>query len=338
MIKHLVEDGRYDYIETGSLISIRKNVEKIQIPSEERHMELRPLTFEEFMWAQGNEVSLEIVKDCFDSGYISREAHSRMMAEFRKYMVIGGMPQVVDAYLRTHNIMDVDDIKNDILDLYRSDMENIPRLLGANALNLFNTVPSMLSSHGKVFSPNKVKTGARLRTYESSTTWVREAKLINQCYKLNDPSVAYSLSIDPSRYKNYFLDTGLLISLAFGKNREKLSDTYSALINGKLNINEGMFFENIIAQELVALGYELRFSEFYHKDSKELQEVDFIIPGIEKMIPLESKSVSSSKHISLDRFMDKYRNRVEKAYVIHSKELRSEGNITYLPAYMVMFL
>lgn len=252
-----------------------------------------------------------------------------MMAEFRKYMIIGGMPQAVGKYLESNSMSEVEDIKEDILNLYRSDMAKIPGTTGTAALGIFNDLPGMLNAHSKVFSPGKINEGTRTREYGSALVWLREAKIINQCYRLGDPGIAYSLATDPLRFKNYFFDTGLRISLAFGKKRKNLDETYAALLRGKPNVNEGMFFENVIAQELVANGYDLRFSEFYHKDSANLQEVDFIIPGAKKIYPLESKPATSSKHVSLDRFTDKYRDRVEKAYVIHTKEMKTEGKTVF---------
>ncbi|WP_400232935.1 ATP-binding protein [Methanomethylophilus alvi] len=339
MIKYLVADGRFDYIETGSLISIRKNVVNIQIPSEERHIEMFPLDFEEFLWAQGDTVSTSILRSVFsDKEPLGKGSHRKLIDAFRTYMVVGGMPQVVDKFLTTGNFMDAEKVKRDIIDLYRLDLEKLPGNLGFRALKIFDSIPALLSAHSKVFSPGKIESKSRNRQYEGSITWLREAKLINICECVDDPSVAYGLTLNHSRFKCYFLDTGLLLSLAFGKNRKELEDTYMAMVRGKLSVNEGMFFENVVAQELKAHGHDLVFTVFRHKDVTTQYEVDFLIPGSGKISPIEVKSSASSRHKSLDVFMEKFGTRTDTAYVIHSKDLRVDGKVVYLPIYMTMFL
>lgn len=339
MIKHLVADGRFDYIETGSLISIRKNVKGIQIPSEERHLEMFPMDFEEFLWARGDDVSVSALKILFDKKEaLGKDLHRKIMDSFSMYMVVGGMPQVVDRFLSTGNLMEAEKVKRDIIGLCRSDLSKLPGQMGSRALMVFDRLPALLSSHSKVFSPGKVETRSRARQYDRSIAWLKEAKLINLCERVDDPNVAHDLNKGGSRFKCYFMDTGLLVSMAFGRSRPELEESYRLLMGGRLSINEGMFFENVVAQELRAKGHDLLFSTFRHGASTAIYEIDFLIPGARNICPVEVKSSVSVRHASLDMFMEKFGKRVDAAYVVHAKDLRTDGRYTYLPAYMTMFL
>ncbi len=338
MIKSLVKDHRYDYMETGSLISLRRNVKDIRIPSEEHGITMYPMDFEEWLWANGDETSAGILKKMFDERTpLGLHAHKAMMEKFKTYMVVGGMPQAVDRFLQTNNLMMSERAKNDIIALYNNDLMKLSDNLAERTQALFKGIPALLSTRKKVFSPGLIMKGARSRSFSRAVDWLAKADIALQCRLCRDPDVALALTSDASRTKLYLLDTGLLLTLAFGHNKKKLEDTYKMLISGDLSINEGMFFENAVAQQLASLGYELMFHEFRIGDSQ-LYEVDFILPGTEGVIPIEVKSSASSRHKSLDVFMEKNRSRIEKAYVIHSKDLRVDGDVTYIPVYMTMFL
>lgn len=337
MLKQLVADGRYHYIETGSLISVYKNVKNILIPSEEHPIPMYPMDFEEWLWANGNESTVHNLRQFFESREsVGMHVHKALLERFMTYLIVGGMPQVVDTYLRTNNMAKVDEKKNEVLDLYRSDMVKLPERQYEYARALFDGIPTLLSSRKKTFSPGKIMKGSRSRSFSGSITWLDDAKMILPCYSCNDPNVTVNLTCDKSLSKLYFVDTGLLISLAFGKGNPHINDVYMDLIRGKLSINQGMFFENMVAQQLVAKGYKLMFHQF-ESDGNEY-EVDFIIPGRRGIIPLEVKSSSSTRHRSLDLFKDKYRSRIDRTYVIHGKDLRVDGDVVYIPIYMTMFL
>ncbi len=338
MIKALVADHRYDYIETGSLISLHQNVKSILIPSEEHSITMHPMDFEEWLWANGDETSAAILREMFAQRTpLGLHAHASMMEKFKTYMVVGGMPQAVDAFLRTNNIMASERAKRDIIGLYAKDIMKLPGKRGERTGMLFRGIPVLLSSRKKTFTPGIILKGARSRDFSRPIEWIVKSDIAVPCKMCTDPSVAMFLTADSSKIKLYLLDTGLLVSLAFGNNRKELEDTYKALIAGKLSINEGMFFENAVAQQLTSLGYDLMFHEFRIGGSQ-LYEVDFILPGTKGIVPLEAKPSASSRHKSLDLFMEKKRNRVEKAFVIHGKDLRVDGDVVYIPIYMAMFL
>lgn len=339
MIKQLVQDGRYDYIETGSLIGLRSNVKGIMIPSEEMHIRMHPMDFEEFLWACGDRVTMKYVRDRFNKMEpMGREEHEAVMGRYRTYMAVGGMPQAVSAYLETKSLIAADREKRIILGLYAYDVAKFPGNLGTKASAVIRSLPSQLMRRKKVFSPSAVKKGGRNRDYERAVEWLADAQLVNPCFENSDPTVEASMGSDSARYKPYFLDTGLLVTLAFGKDREALEMTYDALLSGKLSINGGMFFENMVAQELVARGCDLNFCEFRAGDSSTVYEVDFVIPGITRIVPIEVKSSVSPRHMSLDIFREKYRSRIGRSAVIHPADLRVEDGIVYLPIYMTMLL
>lgn len=340
MIKSLVKDGRYDYIETGSLITVKSISSKIRIPSEEHKINMYPMDFEEWLWANDDDVTADMLRTLMEKKEpLGDDAHGSILRKYIEYMIIGGMPGVVSSYLEDHDIMAAESVKGDILDLYRDDIHKIKGLkTSERALNLFNSTPALLSSPHKVIAPGKIEKGTRKRDYDGAIEWLCDAKIYNRCNCSTDPGVAIGLSQDVSRVKCYFLDTGLLISLAFQHDKEGLAETYGLLLDGELSFNKGMLFENMVAQELVCRGYDLWFTEFEKKGTARKYEVDFILPGRGGIVPLEIKSGKSSSHPSLDALMDKYRDRVVKAFVIHSKDIRTEGELTYVPIYMMPFL
>lgn len=339
MIKSLVKDNRYDYIETGSLITVKSKVAGIRVPSEEHKIRMYPMDFEEWLWANGDDVTADMLKAFMEKAEsLGESAHRAMLRKYTEYMIIGGMPQVASAYLERHDLMEAEYIKRDILDLYRDDIHKIPGVSMERALALFNSLPAILSSPHKVLSPTKIKKGSRKREYDSAVEWLCDAMIFNRCRCSSDPGVAIGLSEDIGRVKCYLLDTGLLISLAFQNDKKGLAETYGLLMDGKLSINKGMLFENMVAQELVCMGCDLWFTEFEKKGSKRKYEVDFILPGRTGIVPMEVKSGKSTPHSSLDKLMEKYAERIEKAFVIHSKDVRKDGGVEYVPIYMMPFI
>ena len=268
MIKKLVKDGRYDYIETGSLISVKSKIADIRIPSEEHKINMYPMDFEEWLWANGDDVTADILRELMEKMEpLGESSHKTVLRKYIEYMIIGGMPQVVSTYLEHHDLMEAEQMKRDILDLYRDDIHKIPGVSMKRALNLFNSIPAILSSPHKVLSPTKIEKGTRRREYDGAIEWLCDAKIFNRCRCSSDPSIAIGLSENVRRVKCYFLDTGLLVSLAFQNDKNGLAETYGLLLDGKLSVNKGMLFENMVAQELTCRGYELWFTEFDKKDS-----------------------------------------------------------------------
>ena len=338
LIKYLIQDGRYDYIETGSLISIRENVKGIQIPSEEESIQMNPMDFEEWLWACGDLDSMGMIRSHFDRREpLGRVMHSVMMDKFRTYMVVGGMPGAVSAYLRDHDVSASEDVKRQIIQLYRNDMrknEHAP----LQTLRLFDTVPSRLSKRSKVFRPGSVEKGTITDDYGGAFEWLSESKIVSMCVSNTDPNPAMNLDNDRGRLKLYLLDTGLLITLAMDTGVVDRS-IFAQLARSKIGINEGMLSENYVAQALTASGHRLYFHEFYMKgDDRNLYEVDFILVKGKKIIPVESKSSKSGAHTSLDNFMGIYRKRIDGAIVLHHKDVRVDGDIIYLPIYMASLL
>ncbi len=341
LIKHLVEEGDYSYVETGSLISIRQNVENIQIPSEEHRITLNPMTFEEFLWATGARSVAENIGERFAKREpMGREFHEIAMERFKTYLLVGGMPQVVSAYVRSGRDMNVvEEEKQGIIDLYRQDMMGIRRGNGIHAAAMFESVPAMLSRHSKAVSPKVVGASPLISDYDVSMDWLCEAKICNRCRDVDEPSPALRLSFGRERYKCYLLDTGLLMTLAFDKGVLSRPDVYLAFVRGRLSMNEGMVLENAVAQMLVSEGIELHYFEFKVRgDDRHLHEVDFLVPKGTGVVPVEVKSAVSSRHASLDRFLEKYSRVAVGAVVVHTRDLREDGGVTYIPAYMAPWL
>ena len=339
MIKHLVADGRYDYIETGSLLSIKQNVSDILIPSEEMSIDMHPMDFEEFLWAQNDHITIPLLKRSFeDRSPLGQVMHKRIMGTYSIYMLVGGMPQSIEAYIEKKNFNAVETVKRMILKLYADDTSKIKIDYGSKSKRILFMVPSFLSKQEKKFSPSQLRKGSKTREYFDSVTWLSESKIVNVCYRNSDPSPALNLNLDEHTFKIYMADTGLLITASFDSNVGNRDDIYKEILKNRLNINRGMFFENMVAQTLVSTGHELVFSKFSVRDSTNMQEVDFIIANGKEIVPIDAKSAKSGKHVSLDRFMEKFSSRVKMAYVVHSKDLRVDGDIVYIPIYMTMFI
>lgn len=338
LIKYLVQDGRYDYIETGSLISLKENVKDITIPSEEKPVQMYPMDFEEWLWANGDDGTMDIIREHFRTlEPFENPVHNILLEKYRLYMITGGMPAAVAAYLEKHDLRDSEKVKRQILALYKADMhKNLEN--GVVTEKIFESIPSRLAARTKVFRPGDAVVGGLTENLQYQFDWLSESKIVNLCLSNTDPNPAMNLNNDFRRFKTYLMDTGLLITLAFDSGVIDGS-VFVSLARSDLSINEGMLFENMVAQELVSAGHRLYFHEFYlEHDKKNLCEVDFILVKKKKLIPVEVKSSRSTRHKSLDRFMEKYSARLGKVFIIHSKDIQIEGNITYLPIYMASLL
>lgn len=341
LVKHLVADRRYDYIETGSLISINKNVKDILIPSEERHVNMFPMDFEEFLWAMGEEMLMPYIRECFAKQQLMGQAlHRRAMDYLRQYIIVGGMPQAVQAYVDTRSFEKADKEKRDILQLYRSDIRKYATGYESKVARIFDTLPGQLQKHEKKFRLSALKSRARFRDYESSFLWLEDAMVVNVCYSASAPSVGLRLKMDDSTLKCYMGDTGLLISLAFDENAIASEELYRKLMLDKLEINKGMLVENLVAQMLRVSGHELYFFSSYSKtDSEETMEIDFLVrkPTISSrhnISPIEVKSSKNYTLSSLKKFRNKYAQQLSTPYVLHSSDVKVEDGVVYLPLYM----
>lgn len=345
-IKHLVNDGRYDYIETGSLISIKENVEDILIPSEERQMKMYPLDFEEFMWAMNeNELSNLIKKSFVEQKELPQSLHEKSMLLFKEYMLIGGMPQSLVAYIENNKDFEKSDKeKRDILSLYRNDIMKIKSSNRAKVLAIFDQIPGLLSQHEKRVVFKNIIPGSFAEQYEDSFFWLDNSFIANNCYLCNDPNIGLSFNENRSYVKCYMGDTGLLTSHAFDENELMEEEIYRGIIKGNLSLNNGMLYENCIAQSLVANGHRLFFYTHYSEEKHRNDiEIDFLISNKSKvnykLYPIEVKSGKNYSTVSLERFIDKFRSRIDTAYIIHPKNLsRLNDKILCIPSYMTFCL
>ena len=343
-IKPLVADGRYQYIETGSLISIKKNVEGILIPSEERHVKMYPMDFEEFLWANGEESLMDVIRDAFSRRVPLGPLHRRAMDAFRTYRLVGGMPQAVRKYVETHDFEKVDRTKRDILGLYRS---AIAKYAGANALkveSMWDAIPAQLSRHEKSYNLADIADNARMREYEDPAFWLKDAMTCNFCYNATEPNLGLSLSADHTTFKCYMADTGLLVSHAFDENELVAEAIHKRLLTGDISVNEGMIMENVVAQMLVATGRKLYFyarSDPY--DRKERLEIDFLIAKSKlarknNVSAIEVKSGKRVRPASLRKFQAKFAEFLAEPFVFHAGDVRDVGAFRCLPLYMAACL
>ena len=340
LIKYLVADGRYDYLETGFLISLRMNVEDIVIPSEEEHVEMFPMDFEEFLWAMGDETTVPLLKQCYEElRPLGQALHRRVMNDFRQYMLVGGMPQAVDAYIRTKNFEETDRIKKRILTLYREDITKFAKGYEAKVLAVFDEMPSQLSKTEKKYKLSSIDKEARFRDYENTFMWLSEAMIVNNCYNATDPSVGLSMSGEHSTRKCYMGDTGLLVTYSFMDDEFMDNELYRDILLDRLHVNEGMLMENIVAQELRANGHRLFFYSRSDTDRRENNmEIDFLIRHQRKICPVEVKSGAYRKHSSLDKFRNKFSSKIGQPYILYTKDILVKEDVVHLPIYMTMFL
>lgn len=344
-IKHLVKDGRYDYIETGSLISIKENVKDILIPSEERHIKMYPLDFEEFCMALGEEQIIEYIKKCFrERCPLGKGLHEKAMLLFRQYMLVGGMPRSVVAFIEGKKDFDSADAeKRDILELYRSDIMKIDIKYRSKVLSIFDQIPGFLSSHEKRVVLKEVGQKSYAEQYEDTFFWLADSMIANECFLCSDPNIGLSINEKRAYIKCYLADTGLLVSHAFDENDLLEAEVYKQILNDEIAINEGMLYENIIAQMLVANGHKLYFYTHYSEEKHRNDiEIDFLISNNSKlkykMYPIEVKSGKRYTVKSLKRFQEKYKDRIAECYVIHPRDLSFKENVICIPPYMAICL
>lgn len=340
LLKALVGDGRYDYVETGSLISIRMNVKDITIPSEEEAIGMYPMDFEEYLWAIGDKVTFPAIKKAFEERRpMGRSFHETAMHRFREYLLVGGMPQAVDKFIETRNLGEVDMVKRSILRLYHNDIAKYAGKDAAKVRRVFDGIPGQLSKKEKKYSLASLDKEARYRNYEEAFLWLDEAKVANIAYNATDPSVALSLNEDDSTLKVYLLDTGLMISQTLGDRPYTESSIYSEVYSGDLYINEGMIMENYVAQAFSCSERKLFFYSRYDLSSAENRmEIDFLIRRGDKICPVEVKSGNYRSHLSLDKFKKKFKKRIGESFILYTKDVMLKDDIIHLPLYMAMFL
>ena len=344
-IKYLVADGRYDYLETGSLMSVKKNVKDIVIPSEERHVNMYPMDFEEFLWALENETLMPIIRDCFEKKKPMGQAlHRKALDYFRQYMIVGGMPQAVAQYVEKKDFEAVDKVKRDILTLYRQDIMKHSEGNELEIEAIFDEIPAQLSKHEKKFKISDIKAGARFRDYQQPFYWLSDAMIVNTCYNSTEPNIGLKLNMERKTLKCYMADTGLLISHAFDENGITSEEIYKKLLFDKLSVNNGMLMENIVAQILTAAGHKLYFySNSSRETSADRMEIDFLIAKSKvtnkhNISPIEVKSGDRYTLSSINKFRKKYADYTATPYVLHTKDLKEEDGIVYLPLYTAMLL
>lgn len=336
-IKYLVADGRYKYIETGSLLSIKKNTKDILIPSEEHKISMYPMDFEEFLWAIGDEVSIETIKILLEKNRPAGNAiHRNLMRIFRLYMLIGGMPQAVETYLEKNNLQAVDEIKREIVDLYEEDFTKIDA--SGLAGDIYDAIPANLSSNASRYILSNAREGTRSERVRDLLPDILSSYTVNIAYHANNPAVGMALEKDVGRYKLFTSDVGLFVTLAFRDKNYVENIIYNKLLSDKLEANLGYVYENAVAQILVAKGNNLFYYTMGNNSSNHLYEIDFLISTGNKICPIEVKSGNYRCHKSLDQFCDKFRSRIGNKYLVHTKDYKWENRINYIPVYMLPFL
>ena len=342
-IKYLVADGRYDYIETGSLISIRKNVKDILIPSEEYRIRMYPMDFEEYLWALGDTVTGPVIRDAFQKRKpLGDGIHRKIMKNFRTYMAVGGMPQAVEAFVNGRTFAQIDFIKRNILDLYEEDLAKYDDENHERASVVYRTIPEQLENKNSHFRFSLVDKSARYQNYVDAVSFIADSMIGNECINITKPEVAMELFADRGNFKLYMGDTGLLVTQMMRSREETDEDLYKTLIFGKLGINQGMLLENMVAQMLRASGHSLYFHEYLFApegaEKERKYEIDFLTVKKKKICPIEVKSSGYTSHKSFDYLVKKYQLKMEDRYIIYTKDLKQEGGILFLPVYMTMLL
>lgn len=336
-IKALVADHRYDYVETGSLISIKRNVKDILIPSEERKISMYPMDHEEFLWAVGDLTTIPLLKKVFDSGKpVGVQIHRKLMRDFRLYMLVGGMPQAVNEYIETNNFRKVDQIKRDILNLYEDDFKKIDPT--GKLSSLFDAIPAQLNKNASRYQVSSVLNGERAENILESIAELKDSKTVLVSYHNNDPNAGMSNNKAPGKFKLFLSDTGLFTTLMF-KDRDFTENIiYEKLLNDKLSANLGYLYENAVAQILTANGDALFYHTFMNESTRRNYEIDFILARKNKVCPIEVKSSGYKTHASLDAFSRKFSDRILDKYLIYTKDFAKDEDIFCLPIYLVQFL
>lgn len=336
-IKALVADHRYDYVETGSLISIKRNVKDILIPSEERKISMYPMDHEEFLWAVGDLTTIPLLKEVFDSGKpVGVQIHRKLMRDFRLYMLVGGMPQAVNEYIETNNFRKVDQIKRDILNLYEDDFKKIDPT--GKLSSLFDAIPAQLNKNASRYQVSSVLNGERAENILESIAELKDSKTVLVSYHANDPNAGMSNNKDLGKFKLFLSDTGLFTTLMFKDGDFTENIIYEKLLNDKLSANLGYLYENAVAQILTANGDALFYHTFMNESTRRNYEIDFILARKNKVCPIEVKSSGYKTHASLDAFSRKFSDRILDKYLIYTKDFAKDEDIFCLPIYLVQFL
>ena len=345
VIKYLVEDQRYDYIETGSLVSIRKNTEGILIPSEEDRINMYPMDFEEFLWAIGNETMMDAIKKCYEERRPMGQAlHRKAMDSFRQYLIVGGMPQAVKEYVETRDFDAVDRVKRRILNLYRDDIQKHAIGYELKVEAIFDELPAQLKNQNRHFKLSSVEKGARFEQYRDPLFWLADAMIVNNCFNATEPNLGLRLNEDRTLLKCYMGDTGLLISHSFDENGIVTEEVYRKLLLDKLEVNMGMILENVVSQMLVCTGHKLFFYANSDRENKENRmEIDFLVAKSKitdrhNISPIEVKSSKNYTLTSMRKFMNKYKEKLHTPIVLHTADLKVEDGILYLPIYMTALI
>lgn len=342
-IKYLVADGRYEYIETGSLISIRKNVKDILIPSEEYRIKMYPMDFEEYLWALNDTVTIPAITEAFQKRRALGDAiHRKIMKTFRTYMVVGGMPQAVEALVSGKTFAQIDFVKCNILSLYEEDLSKYDNENREKASVIYKTLPEQLENKNSHFKFSLLDKNARYQNYVDAVSFIAESMIGNECINVTKPEVSLELFADRSNFKLYMGDTGLLVTQVMKNRDDSDEDLYKSLIVGNLGINQGMILENMVAQMLRASGHDLYFHEYLYRpegSSREKKyEIDFMTVKKKKICPIEVKSSGYTSHKSFDYLIRKYQLKMEDRYIIYTKDLKYQDGILYLPIYMTMLI
>lgn len=336
-IKHLVADGRYDYIETGSLISIRQNIKDILIPSEEYELKMYPMDYEEFRWAMGDSATIPLLLQFYEKKHSLGDGTNRkLMRDFRLYMLVGGMPQAVSKYLSTRSLLETDRIKRTIISLYDKDFMRIDP--SGRASMMFKAIPAQLNKNASRYQVSSVMEHGRVDRLAGTLSNMAESMVVNMSYHANDPGPGMAFHKDPTAFKMYLGDTGLFVTLAFWDKDFAENVIYQKLLSDKLSKDLGYVYENVVAQMLKASGIELYYHTFPTENGKHNYEIDFLLPDGDKVDPIEVKSSGYKAHASLDTFFDKFHSRIKQQYIVYTKDLRRDSMVTYLPVYMTGLL
>lgn len=343
-IKYLVQDNRYDYIETGSLVSIKKNVKDIQIPSEERHIKLNPMDFEEFCWAMGDEVTVPFIKKMFENRKELGAAYRKINTLFRQYIIVGGMPKAVLTFAETRDFEKTDRIKRDILTLYRNDIQKYAGKDVEKVTAIFDEIPAQLQKHDRSFRISDLDDDARFRGYEDAFFWLKDSGVMTPCYNTTEPSVGLKMNKERTTMKCFMADTGLLISHTFDENGIVSEEIYKKLMLDKLSVNFGNIMENIVAQMLNANGHALYFYTNSSRDDADARmEIDFLVSKItvtnmHNIFPIEIKTGKNYTLSSIKKFMKKFPDQLCEPFVFHEGEYKVEDGITFMPLFMILGL
>ena len=340
LLKYLVADGRYDYIETGSLLSIKQNVQDIIIPSEEEKIEMHPLDFEEFLWALNDRSTVPALKLCYEQMKpLGQALHRKVMNDFRQYILVGGLPQAVLEYAREKDFAAADAVKKNILELYRNDIGQFAGGYASKVLAIYDSIPSQLSKKEKKYTLSSINKNARFRDYNDAFMWLSDGMIVNPCFNATDPGFGLAMSMDHSTHKLYMADTGLLVTHAFRNNEYLDNELYRAILFDKLNINEGILMENIVAQTFRTKTNNLFFYSRYDKSDREnMIEIDFLLTRGGKVCPVEVKSSEYRAHSSLDKFRRKFSSKLGESYILYTKDIMIKDGVIHLPIYMAMLI